>query len=171
MQRIAIIGSGGSGKSTVARQLGDILTLPVIHLDAFFWQPDWVETPQEEWRAVQQRFVQQERWIIDGNYSSTFDIRFARADTLIFLDFPRLLCMYRVLKRSLMYRGKTRPDMNEGCPERIDWNFLVWVWNYPSNGRVRAMKKIEQYKEGKQVVILHHPTEVKRFLEEMKALI
>lgn len=168
MQRIAVIGSSGAGKSTLARQLGTILNLPVIHLDTFYWKPGWVETPREEWEVIQQQFVQQEAWIIDGNYATTMDIRFGTADTIIFLDYPRLLCLYRALKRRIQYGGKTRPDMNNGCPEKIDRAHLQWIWNFPTDGRVRAVSKIDQYKEGKRIIILHSPAEAKRFLEETK---
>lgn len=167
MKRIAVIGPSGAGKSTVARQLAAMLHIPVIHLDAYYWQPGWTATPSETWQAKQEELVQAETWIIDGNYSSTLDIRLAKADIIIMLDYPRLLCLYRVLKRCLYYQGRTRPDLNEGCPERIDWKHLKWIWDYPKNGRARAMKAIERNKEGKRIVILHTATETKRFLEEL----
>lgn len=168
MKRISIVGSGGAGKSTFAHQLGSFLHLPVIHLDALYWQPHWVATPEDEWRESQQRLVQQDQWIIDGNYTSTLDIRFAVADTIIFLDFPRLLCLYRAVKRRIQFAGKTRPDMAEGCPERIDREFFLWIWNYPKNGRVRVLKKIEQYREGRQVIILRSSQQAQQFLSAIK---
>ena len=168
MKRISIVGSGGAGKSTFAHQVADILHLPVIHLDALYWQPNWVATPQDEWREKQQQFVQQESWIIDGNYTSTLDLRFAVADTIIFLDFPRFLCLYRAVKRRIQFAGKTRPDMAEGCPERIDREFFLWIWNYPNNGRVRVLKKIEQYRENRQVIILRSPRKVQQFLHTLQ---
>ena len=168
MKRISIVGSGGAGKSTFAHQLADILHLPVIHLDALYWQPGWVATPQDEWRDKQQQLVQQECWIIDGNYTSTLDVRFAVADTIIFLDFPRFLCLYRAIKRRIQFAGKTRPDMAKGCPERIDREFLLWIWNYPTNGRMRVLKKIEQYQENRQVIILRSPRQVQQFLHSLK---
>ena len=168
MKRVSIVGSGGAGKSTFAHRLADILHLPVIHLDALYWQPGWIETPQSKWQEIQQQLVQREQWIIDGNYTSTLDMRFAVADTIIFLDFPRLLCLYRAVKRRIRYAGKTRPDMAKDCPERIDREFLLWIWNYPKNGRVRVLKKIEQYREGRQVVILHSPQEVQQFLKMLQ---
>ena len=168
MKRISIVGSGGAGKSTFAHQLADILHLPVIHLDALYWQPGWVATPQDEWSEKQQQFVQQESWIIDGNYTSTLDVRFTIADTIIFLDFPRLLCLYRAIKRRIQFAVKTRPDMAEGCPERIDHEFLLWIWNYPTNGRMRVLKKIEQHRGGKQIVILRSPRQVQQFLHSLK---
>jgi adenylate kinase family enzyme len=84
MKRIAIIGSCGAGKSTLARQMGTILGLEVIHLDSFFWKPGWVETPRVEWRSTVENLVKRETWIIDGNYGSTFDIRLEAADTIVF---------------------------------------------------------------------------------------
>lgn len=168
MKRISIVGSGGAGKSTFAHQLASILHLPVIHLDTLYWQPGWVETPEDTWHELLQQTVRQETWIIDGNYSGTFDIRFSVADTIIFLDFPRLLCLYRAIKRQIQFAGKTRPDMAPGCPERIDLHFLLWIWNYPENGRVRVLKKIEQYQEVGQIVILRSPRQVKRFLSTAK---
>ena len=167
MQRISIVGSGGAGKSTFAKQVGAILNLPVIHLDSLFWQPGWVETPEERWREVIQQIVQRDTWVIDGNYGSTLDIRFAATDTIIFLDYPRLLCLYRVLKRRVQYTGRTRPDMAEGCPEKIDLAFLRWIWNYPRTGRVQVLNAIEQYRESKTIVQLHSPHETQRFLSAL----
>jgi adenylate kinase family enzyme len=89
MQRIAVVGSGGAGKSTFARQLGERTAIPVIHLDRHFWKPECVETPRHEWREVQRGLLAGETWIVDGNYGATFDVRFSRADTVIVLALPR----------------------------------------------------------------------------------
>lgn len=67
---------------------------------------------------------------MDGNYSGTLDVRLSVADTVIFLDFPRLLCLSRVIKRRLMYAGQSRPDMASDCPERLNWEFLKYIWSY-----------------------------------------
>jgi adenylate kinase family enzyme len=99
-----------SGKSTFARELGQRLGLPVTHLDALYWRPGWVAPPLEEWRAQVRQVAERDSWIIDGNYSDTIDLRFARADTIIFLDLPRRTYLRRVLLRTLRYRGQIRPD-------------------------------------------------------------
>jgi len=111
MKKIVLIGSGGSGKSTLARKLGEKLKINVYHLDALFWKPNWISVPKDEQIKVQNDLVKTEGWIIDGNYGGTMDIRLNAADTIIFLDTPRTICVYRAFKRLLKYRNKTRPDI------------------------------------------------------------
>ncbi|NIK67648.1 DNA topology modulation protein [Paenibacillus sp. BK720] len=167
MKRIVIIGSGGAGKSTMARKLGQALNREVTHLDALFWKPNWVVVPRQEQMIVQNELVKREDWIIDGNYGGTLDIRLNAADTIIFLDFPRLLCLYRAVKRSIRYRNKTRPDMGPGCKEKIDLPFLKWIWEYPNTRRPEIMSKLQQLSGEKKVVILKSPGEAKRFLNSL----
>ncbi len=169
MKHIAIIGCSGSGKSTLAQQVGAILHIPVTHLDAIFWQPDWVKTPRDEWRRIQEELIKPASWIIDGNYTSTLDIRMAASDTIIFLDYPRTLCLYRAVKRRIQYAGKTRPDLASGCPERIDWSHLQWIWYYPTRDRKDVLQKLEHYATEHTIIILHNPIETRRFLEKLKA--
>ena len=166
MKRIAIIGSGGSGKSTLARQLGAILGLEVIHLDSIFWRPGWVETPDEEWITIQQELVKKETWIIDGNYGGTQGIRLEAADTVIFLDLPRHICLWRVIKRWHRYAGRSRPDLAPGCPEKLDLSFLAWLWNYPNRSRPSILERLKRYSEGRRIVVLRHPHDVRKFLNE-----
>ncbi|MCK0470416.1 DNA topology modulation protein [Halalkalibacter sp. APA_J-10(15)] len=167
MKKVILIGSGGSGKSTLARQLGHKLKINVYHLDALFWKPNWVGVPKDEQRKVQNDLVNKEEWLIDGNYGGTMDIRLNAADTIIFLDIHRTICVYRACKRMIQYRNKIRPDMGEGCEERIDLNFLKWIWNYPKTKRPDILIKLEQLSEDKQIIILKSPNEVQRFLDEI----
>lgn len=167
MKRIALIGSGGSGKSTLARKLGSKLNIEVYHLDALLWKPNWQPTSKEEQRKVQQELVKKEKWIIDGNYNGTMDIRLTEADTVIFLDFNRLLCTYRALKRMIKYRNRKRPDMAEGVKERFDLNFIKWIWNYPKEIRPIVMKRLEDLPKDKTIIILKSPKEAHYFLENI----
>lgn len=165
MQRIAIIGSSGAGKSTLARELGAILGLEVVHLDVHYWQPGWVPTPEAEWDRINRELVQKEQWIIDGNYSRTMEVRMAAADTIIYLDLPRWLCVWRVLKRTLL--RLPRPDLATGCQERLGIDtlrFLKWIWDYPQRSRSRTLQRLQKYATGRETVILHNTAEVKRFL-------
>jgi adenylate kinase family enzyme len=167
VKRVIVIGSGGSGKSTFSRQLGDITGLPVVHLDRLHWHPGWVGTPVEAWREIVAREIEKPEWIMDGNFGGTREMRMRAADTIILLDLPRWLCMWRVLKRSVKYYGRTRPDMTEGCNEKFDPEFLLWVWNYRNASRKRAMSELEKVGE-KEVIILKSRKEVSQFLERAR---
>lgn len=168
MKKICIIGSPGSGKSTLAKELGDLLRIEVIHLDQLFWQPGWKSVSTEELAALQEMHLQKDNWIIDGSYSSVWQSRFEKADTIIFLDIPRRICLYRVFKRYVLNRNQTRSDMGKGCPEKIDFPFLTYIWNYPTNRRNKIIAMTKEYKLQKQVIILRNNHEVTNFLHNKK---
>ena len=166
-QKIIILGSGGAGKSTLARALGEALHLPVHHLDALFWRPGWVETTREELRQKQEIICAQDKWVIDGNYSGTLDVRLATVDTVIFLDLPRTVCIFRAIKRSLLIHGKTRPDMAPDCPERFNrefFKFLKWIWDYPVRSRPGVLAKLDALPPNKELIHLRSAREVAAFL-------
>jgi adenylate kinase family enzyme len=167
MQRIVIIGSGGAGKSTLARQLGEKLRLPVVHLDQLFWKPGWVETTQEEFDEKLARELAKPAWIMDGNFNRTIPQRLERCDTVIYLDFHRVTCLLGVLKRILTSYGKTRPDMAEGCPERLDLDFLKWVWNFNRDGKRERYYRLLNEAEDVQTIVLKNRRMVKRFLASL----
>ncbi|WP_234447638.1 P-loop NTPase family protein [Viridibacillus soli] len=112
-KRVLIIGSGGAGKSTLSRTLSELSGLPLIHLDAMYWKPGWQKSDKTDFKARLQVELEKPAWIIDGNFDSTLDMRAKYADLIIFLDFSNKLCTYRVLKRTIQYRGRTRPDMGK----------------------------------------------------------
>ncbi len=168
MNKIAIVGSPGSGKSTLSRRLGDILHLEVYHLDVLHWKADWVPTSREEKIKVQSELVKRERWIIDGNYNSTLKIRLDVADTIVFLDINRLTCLYRIVSRFFKYRHAQRPDMAKGNREKLDLKFLKFVWQYPKNNKKDMMDYLSAYAadEGKKIYILKNNKAIKHFLKE-----
>ncbi|HJQ34317.1 MAG TPA: DNA topology modulation protein [Pyrinomonadaceae bacterium] len=168
MRKILVIGTGGAGKSTFARALGERLGLPVIHLDREYWRAGWVEPPKDEWRQRVEELSARAAWVMDGNYSGTFDVRFDACDTIIFLDLPRAVCLWRVLKRSVMYRRTLRPDMAEGCPERLDFKFIQWIWGYRSTRRPKVLALLERHSRDKRVIHLSTRAEVEQFLENIK---
>ncbi|MGG2094625.1 topology modulation protein [Bacillus sp. S13(2024)] len=172
MNRIMVIGiSAGVGKSTFARNLAEILYIPVYHLDAFYWKPGWVEASIEEFSTAQQDIVNQHQWIIEGNYSNTFEIRAEHADTIIYLELPLYICLYRVIKRWLTNIGKTRPDMGAGCKEKIDWDFIKFIYTtyYPRKRKMAERLQFFQSLGSKKVIItLKSKQEINSYLENIK---
>ena len=164
-----IVGSSGSGKSTLARQLGETLRLPVIHIDKEFWQSGWVKTPIDEWREKHNKLVSAPEWIMDGNNASnTMEMRLEKADTVIFLDFNRFVCLRSALKRRLAYTGKIRPDVPEGCPETISNVFesLKYIWQFPVQWRPIVIDKISKYEHIK-LIHLKNRKMLKRFMNDI----
>ncbi len=136
MLRIVILGNAGSGKSTLARRLGERLNLRVVHLDTLFWEPGWREPEDNAFRTRVSAAVAGDRWVCEGNYSRRiFDLRLPRADMVIWLDTPRVICAGRVALRSAL--GRPRPDLPVGCYERLDTEFLRFVWNFDRKTRPR----------------------------------
>ena len=164
MKRVMIIGGSGSGKSTLAVRLGEITGLPVIHIDPMYWKPGWVQRDAAETRALVLEAAVREAWVFEGNNSSSFPKRLARADTLIFLDLSTPLRTWRVLKRSLKFYGQTRPDLAEGCPERFDWAFTKWVIGYRKRGRPAALALVKAAPDHIETIQLKTPRQVKAYL-------
>jgi adenylate kinase family enzyme len=144
MDKIVVIGSPGAGKTTFARRLGDLLKIKVIHLDRHFWEPRWKEKPREVRESIQHDLVHRDRWIIEGTYLDSSDERLNAADTIIFLDIPWLLCLWRVVRRRIVNGKAPRPDLAEGCPEKLRVLYLLKVLVFPQRGRrLFLMKKRE----------------------------
>jgi adenylate kinase family enzyme len=165
VKRVLIIGSGGAGKTTFAKELAARTGLPLVHLDQLFWHPGWVPTPDPDWDRLVAELCAGERWIMDGNYGRTLPVRLAAADTVVFLDLPRIVCTWRVLKRQLRYFGRTRPDSAPGCPERLTWEFVWWVWTYPRRRRPDILRRLEALRVTKQVVVLKNAADMRAFLD------
>ena len=167
MQRVAVVGPGGAGKTTFARELGRRTGLPVVHLDRHYWRPGWMPPPREEWRALQARLLAGEHWIVDGNYGGTFDVRFARADTVIVLAMRRLRCVAAVLRRLLRHHGPA--VQAAGCPERLDLGFVRWIWRYGSDSRPRLDAALERHCDGLRIVELRSRAQAEAFLRAVGA--
>lgn len=167
MNRVAVLGSGGSGKSTFAQSLAEITGLPLFHLDEYYWHPGWVETPLDDWRVIQSGLAAHDRWIIEGNYSGTYDLRLPRADTVIVLSPPRRVCVYRVVKRVAL--NWHRDVQAAGCPERFDISFIHWVWRFPKEERPLLDQALLRYSGRFNVVELKSTGQAMRYLNEMRA--
>lgn len=166
VNKILIVGSAGSGKTTFAKSLGEILNLPVIHLDKEYWKPNWVKPEHDEWVEKLEKLLNQERWIIDGNYRSTLKQRVEKADMIIFLDYDRKVCVNSVLSRIEENEGKVRDDLSEGCIETFDPDFLKWVWDFPIKYRPEILDVLNS--SNKEVVILKTRNEASNYLLNIK---
>lgn len=169
LRRIVILGSAGSGKSTLARLIGVRLGLPVVHLDTLFWEPGWVQPEDEAFRARVAGAIAGDAWITEGNYSrQTFDLRLPRADRVIWLEVPRLVCVWRVLLRGL--RGGRRPDLPEGCDETLDrayLDFLRYVWNFNRDVRPRIATELQARGPDVPVTRLRGRADIAAFLASL----
>ncbi len=163
-----IIGCCGAGKSTLAKKVHERTDLPLVHLDQLFWKPNWTEPSTEEWEGIVEKASDEATWIMDGNYGGTMDIRLNKADTVVFLNRPTWLCLFRVFKRVALNYGKTRFDMPDGCRERFDFDFLKYVYHYNKTRRDKILNKLEVIKREKQVFVLNNENEISNFLSQIE---
>lgn len=170
MDKIVIIGSPGAGKTTLALQLGEILKVPVFHLDRYFWLPGWIEKSRRDRRKILKGFVQQEQWIIEGTYLSLSEPRLKAADTIIFLDISFQLCLHRIVHRHYKDKRQPRPDLPDGCLDRLNGKCILKVLAFSVRGRRTLNQKLERYESTKQVIQLQSPDEVGNFLIQIQEL-
>lgn len=162
-----VIGCCGAGKSTFSKKLHDITGLNLVHLDQLYWLPNWTEPPKDKWAEIVARASDEESWIMDGNYGGTMNIRLARADTVIYLDYPTTRCLWRITKRIIKYHGERRPDMPEGCNERFDLDFYHYVATYNLLRRKRLLQMVKDMSSEKSVKILRNDREVDAYLSSL----
>jgi adenylate kinase family enzyme len=163
VKRVAVVGCGGAGKSTFAKRLNEVTGLPLYHLDQLHWRPGWIAPPENEWRRTQQELAAQEEWIIDGNYGKEFEIRFARADTVIVLALPRRVCIRRVVWR--MMTNWHHDVQATGCPEHVDFEFLHWLWRFPYDARPRLDAALARFQGSFELVELKTTREVRNYFK------
>lgn len=160
-----IIGNPGSGKSTLARHLSELLHITAYHMDTIFWQPGWVPIKREKLIKETKKLMEKDTWIIDGNYSATFDIRLKEADTIIFLHFSTMRCLYGITKRRIQYHKQTRPDLAAGCPEKLDWEFFQYVRKFNKRKAPHIYELLTNYPD-KQQIIFKNRSQLQKFLQD-----
>lgn len=169
MQRILVMGiSAGAGKSTVARILGEKLNYPVTYLDSLYFEPGWKEVSDEVFQQRQVDATLGATWVIEGNYSRTLPVREKYADTVVYLELPLYLCLYRVVKRRIRYHRQTRPDMGKECPEKLDWEFLKYIVTTYRRRKVDMRGRMRRYvEEGKKVFRFQSRRQIQDFLQKL----
>ncbi|MBA8878271.1 AAA family ATPase [Phyllobacterium myrsinacearum] len=167
MKRILIVGCPGAGKSTVAKQLAEMTGLPLIHLDRHYWLPGWKRPDSAAWHMTVEKLVAQPAWIMDGNYSGTLEPRLRSADTLIHLDYPTWLCVWRVIRRTARGWGHNRDnELAPECRERFDWQFLRFVIRYRREQRDRDLARMTEFSG--EIHRFTSPTALKSFVRTIK---
>jgi adenylate kinase family enzyme len=170
IRRIMIVGQPGSGKSTLARSLGRITGLPVVHIDHIHWQAGWIERSASEKSRLCREVEAGEAWIFEGGHSATWNTRLQRAEVVIWLDLPVVLRQWRIIKRTVIWHGRTRPDLPDGCPEgfhRETLPFWRFVWRTRHSARARIASLVASAGPGKRIIHLRSSREVRGFLDRL----
>jgi adenylate kinase family enzyme len=165
MEKIAIIGASGAGKSTLAKKLGSILKIKVFHMDRFCWLRGWKGKTGDTRIDILQELVRGKQWIIEGTYLDSSAPRLEAADTIIFLDTPSPLCLWRIIKRHREYRGRSRRDIPEGCTDKLTLSRMLKVLAFPLTERRTLEQKLHKY-ESKQIIRLRSRKEIEDFLAQ-----
>jgi adenylate kinase family enzyme len=170
MQRIAIIGNAGGGKSVLARRLSGVLDLPVYQFDDLQWRPGWTRTPEDEIQAMHLKWLDQPKWIIDGWGSpEILAYRFETADTIILIDFPLVIHYWWAVKRQF----KAALHLNRGWPPKgcdalpVTWRLFTLMWKIHNEALPQLLELIDQYSQDTCVVHLKSPREIKQFLKSI----
>jgi adenylate kinase family enzyme len=170
VERVVVMGSPGSGKSTFARALGARLGLPVVHLDAFYYGPEWAAGETEMFRAHLLREMASGHWITDGNFvSQTADLRFPIADAVIILDQPLWLRIVRAIRRALR-RDTSRPDRPAGCQDSFDATLLKDILNFERIDKPKIDAALKRHAPGAKVFRLKGDTDMRAYLQSAGTL-
>jgi len=166
MRRVVLLGCSGSGKTTLAVALGEQLGLPVVHLDPLYFRPGWQVPDTASFLARVSEAIAEEAWISEGNYRETFGLRLPRADAVIILQRSRLVCLWRVLWRSIFRRGR-RPDLPPGCPEHVNWTLIKFIWRFPKATWPRIEAARAEHGPHVPVYRLNSAREIRAFLASL----
>ncbi|MEO6761147.1 MAG: AAA family ATPase [Candidatus Saccharimonadales bacterium] len=167
MKRVSVIGCPGSGKTTFSRELSCNTNLPLVHLDFMYHDQAYsYQTDKDSWRSRVLGEAKKKQWIIDGNYKSTFDIRLPKSDTIIFLDYPTYLSIWRAIRRRIHFRKKVREDMPPTWKERLGWNFFVFILKFNYSIAPRIRRQLKSYKS-KNIIVLKTPHQAKMYLAQL----
>lgn len=151
-------------------KLQSIIKVPMVHLDQLYWKENWRKPSDEAWHSALTNAVRTEQWILDGNYSSTLEMRLEKADTVFYLDYATLLCFGRVVKRTLRNYRKERIDMAMGCPERWDLDFLHYVLTYRMTRRNKMLAKLDAFNTfDRKIHIFRNDQEATMFLKNLSS--
>ena len=162
MNKVIVIGCPGAGKSTFSRALHEISGLPLYHLDMLYWKPDKTYISKELFRERLREIISTDKWIIDGNYGSTIEMRLRECDTVFFLDFPVEVCLQGINDR----KGKPRPDM-PWTETEDDGEFIEFIKNFNTHSKPKILELMEIYSD-KNVIIFKNREELNAYLNKIQ---
>lgn len=165
--KIQICGYSGSGKSTFARKLGEMYKIKVLHLDSIHFSEGWMERSDIDMSVDVMRFMKQEDWIIDGNYTRIAPKRYEECDQLFYFNFNRIACLINVIRRYRKYRHTTRDDMASGCEEKLDFEFVKWVLLDGRKRKQRLRKKKYQELYQDKIVVFENQKQVDLYFKNL----
>jgi adenylate kinase family enzyme len=168
--RIVVIGSPGSGKSTFSKELAKIRGIPLYHLDKIYWKAGWNPVSTLEFEEELKKILVQKSWIIDGNYSQTLVIRKGYADTIFFMDLQWPICMFRVIKRNIKNRNRIRDDITSGCDEKFDSDFLIllkYIFHFPGKNRNDILRELSGNAYNKKITVFRTGRSSREFLKKL----
>lgn len=166
MKKIMVIGSPGAGKSTFAFKLSEKTHIELFHIDKLFWKPNWIHISTDELQEKLKEIMALDSWIIDGNYSGTMEMRLREADTVIWLNYSIITCLYGIIKRKFMYKSKARPDITDGCKENLNWEFFKFVITFHLCQKKKTHKILDGYSQQNRVIIFKKRKDANKFLDE-----
>ena len=165
-ERILVIGSPGSGKTTFSLRLGEALAIPVVHLDRLNWYGNWQTRTKDDFEALLREALASDRFIVDGNYALTLPMRLERCDTVVFLYYPTVVSLFGVLSRIIRNHGKSRPDMGGNCPERFDAEFIRYTLSFNRKNR-RLIKEMLNKSPNKRIFMPKSRRQAERVFSEI----
>ncbi len=168
MNRVLVIGPGGAGKSVLSRDLASVTGLPLVHLDREYWGAGWQRPEINLWAARVAELTSGDRWIVDGNHVDTLDQRLGRADTVIFLDFSRVTSLRGVATRLMTRSGRKRADLPPGCRNRLDRDYLSWVWHFQWKTRPRVLEALAKHADHLTITSLRSRRQAHAWLDNLK---
>jgi len=168
-KRILVLGPSGAGKTYLSLRLSKLLSRQLIHLDAHFWKPGWISTPQVEWREFVAGLANSENWIMDGTYESTLDLRIPAADAVIFIDDWSMLRLFRVLARRFGGGDKNRPDAPPG--QKLDLDYLRYIFHFSKISGPIIENQLTRHGAGKVLLTLSGRSDIDRLIRQIEAVV
>ena len=164
INKIAVIGGSGTGKSTLAKNLGKILSLPVYHIDAMHHLENWVPRDKEERDKMILEKANKPKWVIDGTYKATLEERVKKADMIIFLDYSTIARLKGILGRYFKEKGKERPEI-PGCKEKMDFDFIKMTINWKRTKGNTIYEILNKHKD-KKILIFKNRRKLNKWYEK-----